>query len=69
MHKCIFGCRVLFPSEECPLGLHVSMFIPTLETQGSDEQKAKWLQKALDFEIIGTYAQTELGHGICFNIF
>lgn len=27
------------------------------------EQQVEWLSKAWDCEIIGTYAQTELGHG------
>ena len=31
--------------------------------QMDEEQKAKWVQKALDYEILGCYAQTELGHG------
>lgn len=39
------------------------MFIPTLEQQGTEEQKAKWLSLAYQEKIIGTYAQTELGHG------
>jgi acyl-CoA oxidase len=39
------------------------MFIPSIEKQGTDEQKAKWLPLARDLRIIGTYAQTELGHG------
>lgn len=30
---------------------------------GSPEQVEKWGPLALNFEIIGTYAQTELGHG------
>jgi alkylation response protein AidB-like acyl-CoA dehydrogenase len=54
----------LFPNEEWPFGLNMAMFIPMLRTQGTEEQKAQWLQKAVDFEIIGTYAQTELGHGM-----
>lgn len=29
----------------------------------SPEQQAKWLPLALSYQIIGTYAQTELGHG------
>jgi len=45
----------------------MGMFVPTLETQGSEEQKTKWLQKALNYEIIGTYAQTEMGHGMDIN--
>ncbi|RMX42190.1 hypothetical protein pdam_00023411 [Pocillopora damicornis] len=39
------------------------MFIPTIKGQGSEEQKAKWLPLAESFQIIGTYAQTEIGHG------
>jgi len=41
------------------------MFIPTLESQATPEQKEKWLTKAANYEIIGTFAQTELGHGNC----
>jgi len=39
------------------------MFVPTLESQTTPEQKEKWLPKAANYEIIGTFAQTELGHG------
>ena len=39
------------------------MFIPTIETQGDEEQQAYWLPKARALEIIGAYAQTEMGHG------
>lgn len=31
--------------------------------QGTVEQQAEWMGKAWDLSIIGTYAQTELGHG------
>ena len=34
-----------------------------LERQMSDEQKAIWIPRAERFEIFGSYAQTELGHG------
>ena len=43
--------------------LHFGMFIPTLMGQGTAEQLEKWLQPALECKIIGTYAQTEMGHG------
>ncbi|KAJ3170468.1 hypothetical protein HDU87_008762 [Geranomyces variabilis] len=46
-----------------PTCLHSTMFIPTLEGQCDDEQRAEWLPLALNFNIIGCYAQTELGHG------
>ncbi|XP_063611858.1 peroxisomal acyl-coenzyme A oxidase 1-like [Penaeus indicus] len=46
-----------------PLQLHLGMFIPTLIGQGTPEQQEKWLGKAVLGEIIGTYAQTEMGHG------
>jgi len=52
-----------FPNETSPVALHTTMFIPTLESQASPEQKEKWLPKATSYEIIGTFAQTELGHG------
>uniref|UniRef100_A0AAY4A5K3 Acyl-coenzyme A oxidase n=1 Tax=Denticeps clupeoides TaxID=299321 RepID=A0AAY4A5K3_9TELE len=39
-------------------GLHYSMFLPTLYSQCDSEQRKKWLPL-----IIGTYAQTEMGHG------
>ena len=50
-------------TEGMPFRLHYSMFIPTLLGQATEEQKAKWLDKAWKWEILGTYAQTELGHG------
>lgn len=40
--------------------LHDNVFIPNLIGQMDDEQKAKWLKKAQDYEIIGCYAQTEV---------
>ncbi|EDV23614.1 uncharacterized protein TRIADDRAFT_28074 [Trichoplax adhaerens] len=46
-----------------PIALHNSMFRPTIRDQGTDEQRKKWLPLANDYKIIGTYAQTELGHG------
>ena len=53
-----------FPNENAPVGLHWGMFLPTLNNQMSDQQKKKWLSAAENFHIIGTYAQTEMGHGI-----
>ncbi|XP_058460944.1 probable peroxisomal acyl-coenzyme A oxidase 1 isoform X2 [Malaya genurostris] len=49
--------------DSSPLRLHFVMFIPAIIGQGTPEQQAKWLDKALNCEILGTYAQTELGHG------
>ncbi|XP_073958416.1 acyl-coenzyme A oxidase 1-like [Choristoneura fumiferana] len=46
-----------------PLTLHYVMFIPTLMGQASVEQQVHWLGRAFNCDIIGTYAQTELGHG------
>jgi len=39
------------------------MFVPTLLSQATPEQQAEWLPKALGLKLVGTYAQTELGHG------
>ncbi|XP_065890654.1 peroxisomal acyl-coenzyme A oxidase 1-like [Dysidea avara] len=43
--------------------LHEGVFIPDLEGQASEEQKKKWLDPAKKFQIMGAYAQTEMGHG------
>ncbi|KAL5551428.1 hypothetical protein UlMin_001604 [Ulmus minor] len=43
--------------------LHWGMFVPAIKGQGSDEQQQKWLPLAYKMQIIGCYAQTELGHG------
>ncbi|KAJ1679716.1 hypothetical protein EV182_001475 [Spiromyces aspiralis] len=49
--------------EKGPFGLHRAMFTPTLELQANEEQKEMFLTKARNYEIIGCYAQTEIGHG------
>ncbi|PWN40780.1 putative acyl-CoA oxidase [Ceraceosorus guamensis] len=46
-----------------PFGLHKSMFLTTLERMGTPEQQEAFLEPARRFDIIGCYAQTELGHG------
>ncbi|WCJ25854.1 Peroxisomal acyl-coenzyme A oxidase 1 [Euphorbia peplus] len=43
--------------------LHWGMFIPAIKGQGTEEQQKKWLPLAQKMQIIGCYAQTELGHG------
>lgn len=45
------------------LGVHYVMFVPAIEKQGTPEQLAKWLPRSTSGSILGTYAQTELGHG------
>ncbi|XP_053613248.1 probable peroxisomal acyl-coenzyme A oxidase 1 [Plodia interpunctella] len=50
-------------SDGSPLTLHYVMFIPTLLGQATVEQQAYWIGRAFNLDIIGTYAQTELGHG------
>lgn len=46
-----------------PFGHNPLMFGPTLELQSSPEQKARWMPLLKEGKIIGTYVQTELGHG------
>ncbi|XP_022620706.1 peroxisomal acyl-coenzyme A oxidase 1 isoform X2 [Seriola dumerili] len=45
------------------MGLHFVMFTPTLYSQCDHQQSRKWLPLADSFQLVGTYAQTELGHG------
>ncbi|KAM9314155.1 peroxisomal acyl-coenzyme A oxidase 1 isoform 2-T2 [Pholidichthys leucotaenia] len=45
------------------MGLHFIMFLPTLYSQCEPQQSKKWLPLSESFQVLGTYAQTELGHG------
>lgn len=47
-----------------PLALHYVMFIPALLGQGTAEQQGKWLEKAYNLNIIGTYAQVYIKYYI-----
>jgi flavocytochrome c len=40
-----------------------SIFLSTVVGQSNEEQLKFWLPKIMNFEITGSYAQTELGHG------
>jgi hypothetical protein len=40
--------------------LHDGVFVPNLLGQMDDAQKEKWVNKALNYEILGCYAQTEV---------
>lgn len=52
-----------FLHEASPAAVHFIMFIPALMGLATEEQQNKWLPEALEMKIIGSYAQTELGHG------
>lgn len=45
------------------MSLHEGACVSVIESQGSDEQQAKWVHRLKKYEFIGCYAQTELGHG------
>ncbi|KAM9770017.1 peroxisomal acyl-coenzyme A oxidase 1 isoform 1-T1 [Menidia menidia] len=51
------------PDRPSPLDLHLAMFLPTLLNQATPEQMERFFMPAWNLEIIGTYAQTEMGHG------
>lgn len=46
-----------------PFNLHRGAFIKPITSQGTPEQIAKFVPLAEAHILIGTYAQTELGHG------
>ena len=54
----------VYPNENSPANPNTGMFEKVVLGQGSEEQQARWLQKIRTFEFTGTYAQTELGHGL-----
>ena len=45
------------------VGLTISMFRVSVENLASEEQKARWMPQIHNLDILGCYAQTELGHG------
>ncbi|NXK49734.1 ACOX2 oxidase, partial [Chauna torquata] len=53
-------CRAL--SGDVAFLLH-RVFIRSISVLGSDKQVAKWIPLATEYQLIGSYAQTELGHG------
>ncbi|XP_038598041.1 peroxisomal acyl-coenzyme A oxidase 1 isoform X1 [Tachyglossus aculeatus] len=55
--------RMIFCAGVEPFSIHNSMFIPTVMNLGSTAQREKWLTASSGLQIIGTYAQTEMGHG------
>ena len=55
--------RQVFPNESGTLSLHDLAFSPMFNLHATKEQKEKWLHRIQNYEIIGNYAQTELGHG------
>lgn len=46
-----------------PYHLHMSLFTAAMREQCEDEQREYWSPLIASWEIIGAYAQTELGHG------
>nr|AAW78690.1 peroxisomal acyl-CoA oxidase 1B [Solanum lycopersicum] len=52
-----------FVDEPAFIDSHLGVFIPAIKGQGNKEQLKKWLPLAYKMQIIGCYAQTELGHG------
>ncbi|KAF8937097.1 acyl-CoA dehydrogenase/oxidase [Dissophora ornata] len=58
-----FATLVEAVDDSLPILLHNGAFIPVINSQGSDEQIEKWIPAAEKYQIIGCYAQTELGHG------
>lgn len=64
---CVHSCRVAKKAPHEAFGLHYLMFIPTLSNLCTPEQRDKWLPLASSFKVVGTYAQTEMGHGQSFS--
>ncbi|KAK7067249.1 Acyl-coenzyme A oxidase (Acyl-CoA oxidase), partial [Halocaridina rubra] len=54
---------VMLMKDGNPLAPQMGMFYSALQGQCTEDQKEKWLGRARRGEIIGSYAQTELGHG------
>lgn len=56
-------CRVALPNSPGTFNVTKGMFIVTVQQHGTELQKQYWLPKINNFEVIGAYGQTEIGHG------
>ncbi|GMT02811.1 hypothetical protein PENTCL1PPCAC_24985, partial [Pristionchus entomophagus] len=45
------------------MSLHYGMFLPTIQGQTDDDQMDEWMGPTVGRAILGTFAQTEMGHG------
>ncbi|KAE9532033.1 hypothetical protein AGLY_010235 [Aphis glycines] len=57
------GVDTAIIKQNVPFNVHSIMFLPSLIGQGTPEQQEEWVERAFNNSILGTYAQTELGHG------
>ena len=48
---------------QAPGSVHWGMFVKYIELMGTKEHQERYLERAKKFEIVGCYAQTEVGHG------
>ena len=50
-------------NHQMPGSVNILMFTKCIELMGTEEQIEKFLKKSVNYEIVGAYAQTEIGHG------
>ena len=50
-------------ADDLPTALHWVMFVPNMVSLCDEAQLREWLPLCRDWQMIGCYAQTELGHG------
>lgn len=58
-----YGVATRLVSEVSPYALHTIMFSTSIREQADEKQLKEWMPRVESWEIIGCYAQTELGHG------
>lgn len=54
---------LLHGPHQMPYTLHYGMFMTCIRMLGTDEQRDDLIPKCLNVEVVGCYAQTEMGHG------
>ncbi|GMT21541.1 hypothetical protein PFISCL1PPCAC_12838 [Pristionchus fissidentatus] len=53
----------VFGTDGFPLILHLAVFIPVLQSQAESDLVSEYLPRSMSTQVIGAYAQTEMGHG------
>lgn len=54
---------MIFPNIPGTFDVHKSMFTVTIMQHATKDQAKYWMPKVENLQVIGTYAQTEIGHG------
>jgi acyl-CoA oxidase len=57
----------MYPSGAFAGTSHTLGVVDSIQDMGTESQISKWLPLAMNYQLIGAFASTEIGHGLCQN--